>query len=152
MISKYHHMKAYDIQFEDGAAPQSHEIQTALFLKKHGKKITFLAPKNQNRIKTPDIKMDGKMWEIKSPVSTGSRTIEAAFRQALKQAENIIFDLRRSKANDSANISKINKQIGLISHKKLKRVIVITKAQEILDINNRPSTIKIQAMRPLLDS
>ena len=128
-------MKLYDIQFEDGSKPEAHEIQTALFLKKHGKKIIFLAPKNQNHVKTPDIKMDGKSWEIKSPKSAGSRTIEAAFRQAIKQSENVIFDLRNSKATDEANLSRLRHVYGLIRGKKVKNLIVITKEQKLLDLN-----------------
>ncbi len=127
-------MKVYDIQFEEGAKPEAHEIQTALFLKRYGQKIVFLAAKNLDHVKTPDIKMDGILWEIKSPVSAGSRTIEAAFRQAIKQSENVIFDLRNSRATDAANLSKINRQITLIHKKSLKHVIVITKNQERLDL------------------
>ena len=128
-------MKIYDIHFEDGATPEAHEIQTALFLKKYGKKIIFLAPKNQNHVKTPDIKMDGKLWEIKSPRSAGARTIEAAFRQAIKQSENVIFDLGNSKATDSANLSRLRNVYGLIHGKKVKNLIVITKKRALLDLN-----------------
>ncbi|QQS26799.1 hypothetical protein IPM44_03705 [bacterium] len=127
-------MKIFDILFEDGAEPEPHEIQTALFLRKTGKKITFIAPKNRTGVKTPDIRMDSLHWEIKSPMSASARSIEHAFRSALKQSGNVIFDLRRSKASDMANLAKINRQIKLIKGKKLRRVLVITKKEKLLDL------------------
>ena len=126
-------MKTYDIQFEDGAIPEPHEIQTALFLIKHGKKtVKFLAPKNQNRIKTPDILMDGKKWEIKSPTSNGSRVMEHALRSATKQSPNVIIDLRRGKMADERAL----RQITFTAKKRtaLKRLIVLTKDDKMLDI------------------
>ena len=127
-------MQIYEILFEDGAEPEPHEIQTALFLRKSGKKVVFLAPQNKPGIKTPDIAMDGLRWEIKSPVSAGARSIEHAFRAAIKQSGNILFDLRRSKASDQVNLAKINRQIRLIKGKELRRVLVITKDQQLLDL------------------
>ncbi len=127
-------MTVFDIQFEDGAEPEPHEIQTALFLRKQGKKVLFLAPRNRPGVKTPDIRMDDLAWEIKSPVSAGARSIEHAFRSAIKQSENVLFDLRRSKAADVANLAKINRQIRLIRGKELRRVLVITKDQKLLDL------------------
>jgi len=127
-------MKVYEILFEDGAEPEPHEIQTALFLRKTGKRVTFLAPKNQPGIKTPDIMMDELQWEMKSPVSAGARSIEHAFRSAIKQSENVLFDLRRSRASDQANLTKIKRQITLIRGKELRRVLVITKEEGLLDL------------------
>jgi hypothetical protein len=109
-------MQTFEVAFEDGAMPEPHEIKTALFLSKHGKTVIFIAPKNQPGIKTPDIIMDGLQWEMKSPVSAGARSIEHAFRSAIKQSSNIIFDLRASKASDRANLAKINRQLARSSY------------------------------------
>ncbi len=129
-------MKDLDLLFEDGSEPEPHEIQTALFLRKIGKKVKFLAPANQDSIKTPDILMDGLKWEIKSPVSNASRTIEHAFRSALKQSENVLFDFRRSKASDSANLAKLTYVYKLIRGKKINNLLVITKTDSrLIDIN-----------------
>ncbi len=127
-------MNIYEILFEDGVEPEAHEMQTALFLSKNGKRVTFLAPQNKPGVKTPDILIDDIAWEIKSPVSAGARSIEHAFRGAIRQSENVLFDLRRSKASDQANLSKINRQIRRIRGKELKRVAVITKEQKMLDL------------------
>ncbi len=128
-------MHTLEIGFEDGAMPEPHEISTALFLRKLGKEITFLAPKNQPGIKTPDITMDGTKWEIKAPVSAGSRSIEHAFRAAMKQSPNIIFDLRNSKASDQTNITRLKYTFKLIKGKKVKRLWVITKSGQLIDVS-----------------
>ncbi|MCL2335538.1 MAG: hypothetical protein FWC57_05680 [Endomicrobia bacterium] len=75
--------------------------------------------------------MDNIFWEIKSPQSDGKHTIEHAFRKALKQSENIIFDLRRSKMPDSKCISQLTKYFD--DMKKIKRLLIITKSQKLLD-------------------
>ena len=129
-------MQELNLLFEDGAEPEPHEIQTALFLRKLGHEVKFLAPANQDGVKTPDILMDGLKWEIKSPVSNASITIEYAFRSALKQSDNVIFDLRRSKTSDAANIAKIKYQVALLKRKGLKRAFVIAKNDSrLIDIN-----------------
>ena len=125
-------VKIYDIQFEDGAEPEPHEIQTALFLKKKGKDIKFLAPKNKDCIKTPDIVMDKLKWEIKAPISNSSRVMEHALRSASKQSSNIIIDLRRCKLSDERAMH----QITFTARKRtaIRRLLIITKSQKIIDL------------------
>lgn len=115
--------------FEDGADPEPHEIKTGLFLRKLGYEIKFLAPKNIDSVKTPDILMDNLPWEIKAPFSVGSRTIEHSIRSASKQSPNIIIDLRRNKQPDE----KLLRQIKHEAEKRtnVKRLMVITKTQKI---------------------
>jgi hypothetical protein len=125
-------MKVYEILFEEGAGPEPHEIQTALFLRKTGKQVMFLAPKNQPGVKTPDILMDSLKWEIKSPQSKGSRTIEHAVRSASKQSESIIIDLRRLTVSTDRAITQI--KFHSLRRTSIKRLIVITKDGEKLDI------------------
>lgn len=124
-------MRELDIIFEDGAQPEPHELQTGLFLRKSGRVVKFLAPKNLNGVKTPDILMDGLLWEIKSPVSAGSRTIEHALRSASKQSVNVIFDLRRFKASDE----KALRQINFTAKKRtaIKKLLIVTKSEKLID-------------------
>ncbi|MCL2869212.1 hypothetical protein FWF48_00160 [Candidatus Saccharibacteria bacterium] len=126
-------VKIYDIQFEDGADPEPHEIKTALFLKKCGKDVKFLAPKNEDHVKTPDIAMDRLKWEIKAPISSGSRVIEHALRSATKQSPNVIIDLRRCKLNEEKALRQLHHE-GTRRGSTLKRLMVITKSKQIVDI------------------
>ena len=51
---------------------------------------------------------------------------------ALKQSKNIIIDLSRIKTNEEKAIKEIRRQSSLI--KQVKNVIIITKAQKIIEI------------------
>ena len=112
--------------------PESHELETAKFFNKLGKDVEFLIPSREKHSRTPDIKMDNILWEIKSPKGGSSRTIENNLRTALKQSENLIVDLRRTKLNERKALSQINKEFKMI--KKIKRLIVIQKNQKLLDL------------------
>jgi hypothetical protein len=48
--------------------------------------IEFLVPVDKDYTKTPDIKMDGLLWEIKSPKGDSKYTLQRAFKEALKQS------------------------------------------------------------------
>jgi hypothetical protein len=115
-----------------GVTPQLHEIATAKFFNKLGKDVEFLVPVDKDHVKTPDIKMDGVLWEIKAPTGNSPRTIENTLREALTQSRNIILDLRRIKLNGDKAISQIKRNFEL--SRKIYRVIVIRKDKTILDI------------------
>ncbi len=112
-----------------GAHPEKHEIEIAKILNKYGKSVEFLVPANIKNIRTPDIKMDGLFWEIKSPKGSSSRTIENNLRCALKQSKNIIIDLRRIKIDEARAISQIKEKF--IKIKTIKNIIIIKKNSTI---------------------
>ncbi|MDR2708505.1 MAG: hypothetical protein LBC07_00815 [Elusimicrobiota bacterium] len=114
-----------------GANPQDHEITTAKFLNKFGFDVEFLIPIDENCVKTADIKMNGLLWEIKSPKGDGKYTIEHILRKASKKSNNIIVDLRRTKMSDYRSLSQIEKFFKLIRN--IKILWVITKSAELLD-------------------
>jgi hypothetical protein len=109
-----------------GVFPERHELETASFFTSFGKDVEFLIPNRSKHAKTPDVKMDGILWEIKCPKSAGKQTIEHSFKKALRQSENIIFDLRRSKMPDKKCISKLVRQFELI--RGIKQLLIITKS------------------------
>ena len=112
--------------------PHPHELNTAKFFNKLGKDVEFLTPSYTKGVASPDIQMDGIVWEIKSPKGSSSRTIENNLRTALKQSENIIIDLRRIKLDEHKSISQIKKLFNV--SKKIKRILIISKEQVLLDI------------------
>ncbi len=112
-----------------GAHPEKHEIEIANILNKYGKNVEFLIPLDIKNTRTPDIKMDGLLWEIKSPKGSSSRTIENNLRCALRQSKNIIIDLRRIKIDEARAISQIRKQFN--QTKIIKDIIIIRKNCEI---------------------
>lgn len=76
--------------------------------------------------------MDDIFWEMKSPTGNKSYTIEEQLRRASKQSSYIIIDTRRTSLLDT----KIEKQIYnyITKPHKIKKVLVITKKSEVLDI------------------
>lgn len=97
----------------------------------------FIPASRRQHIRTPDITMIGKDWEIKSPIGKSSRTIENTIRQALKQSPNIIIDLRNldkrlpyKKYVDAAQFEF--KKISAI-----KRLIVIVPGDQHLDMSRK---------------
>ncbi|MDL2235695.1 hypothetical protein LJC07_06025 [Christensenellaceae bacterium OttesenSCG-928-L17] len=86
------------IEKELGAIPSATEMEVVdiLVLNKIPKKsVKFLKPNRTKGAKTPDLQMDGAFWEIKSIEKLGKYTLDHAERAGLKQADNLIFDLRK---------------------------------------------------------
>jgi hypothetical protein len=111
-----------------------HEKLTADFLaSKLGYDVTFLVPIRRKRTKTPDIEMEGSAWEIKSPKGKSSRTIENNLRSALRQAPNIVLDLRRmdGRIPTARLLTEAERQFNLT--KSMRRLIVITRQEKHID-------------------
>lgn len=115
----------------NGVVLQTHENAAVVFLTDQGYDVELLPPLQRKGARTPDIRMNGLDWEIKCPVGRSANTIKRAFKTALRQSKNIIFDLRKSKMSDRTNIMKLEKEFTDI--KSVKRLLVITKSRKILD-------------------
>lgn len=90
-------MKKVLIEKEWGAVPSTAEIEVVDILVAHNipkKRIVFLKPNRAKGSKTPDLQIDDAYWEIKSIEKLGKYTLDHAERAGLKQADNLIFDLR----------------------------------------------------------
>lgn len=86
------------IEKELGARPSESEMEVVdiLVINKIPKRhIKFLKPNRTKGSKTPDLLIDDAYWEIKSIDRLGKYTLDHAERAGLKQADNLIFDLRR---------------------------------------------------------
>ena len=79
------------------APPEKHEYETARYFTSRGLDIAFIKPSNIKGTHSPDYRMLGRDWEIKSPIGKSNRTFEDNLRKAIKQSPHIIFDLRRLK-------------------------------------------------------
>ncbi len=112
-----------------GVAVLPHELVVATILSWTGDNVEFLPVRH---VQTADIIFRGLEWEIKSPEGKSSRTIENNMRNALKQARNIVIDLSRIKQSEAKAIKEVKRQYNLI--RGIKRVIIITKAKEIIEL------------------
>ena len=77
--------------------------------------------------------IDGLLWELKSPTGDGKYTIQHALQSALKQAENIVFDARRSKMDHRKIRHEL--QVRLTRIHKMKRLLLITKTGKAIELH-----------------
>ena len=80
----------------------------------------------------PDVSIKGIEWEIKSPIGDSENNIRKNMREAGIQSRNIVIDLRRSKLHQTRAIGYIKQYMATSG--KLDRVLIITKAKQILTI------------------
>jgi len=108
-----------------------HELRVAEILTLAGHSIEFIKESN---LHTADILLDGVEFEIKSPKTANTNSLEHLLKKALKQSPNIIIDTSRMKNSRDDNIRKF-----LItqakSRKQIKRLIMVTKRGQIIDIS-----------------
>jgi UTP:GlnB (protein PII) uridylyltransferase len=117
-----------------GVFADVHEKLTVDFLaSKFGYDVIFLVPDRGKGAKTPDIEMNGLLWEIKSPSGKSSRTIENNLRLALRQSANIVLDLRRMDGRIPTKklLNEVERQFTLA--RSIKHIIVITRQEEHID-------------------
>ena len=123
------------IELEINAMPLKEEIETVNILirenlvKKHA---LFLKANRRAGLKTPDVQIDfAEKWEIKSPTKNGKYTIEHAYRAALLQSPNDIFNLREMPDNLQ---EKLTREIlrRFRDFRKARKLIIITREEKVL--------------------
>ena len=85
--------------------------------------------------KTPDLRIKGIEWELKSPQGDGVKTIENILKKAAKQSKNIILDFSRIKMNGNQALSRTRYYLCNNKHG-IKKLIVITKSHKIIDFKD----------------
>ena len=128
-------MSHYQVHIEkDGLSkPRPHELLVAEILADYfGSDVVFL---RRNISKAPDlfILKTNIRWEIKSPEGSGKHTVQTNLRNASQQSENIILDLHRTKLTKAQAISRVKEYISN-EHSKIKRLKIITKTGQVIDI------------------
>jgi hypothetical protein len=125
-----------DVIIPDGMKPlpEEHEIEIAWILARHYRCVVeFLQPTAGYKMKTPDIVMNGVMWEIKSPLGWSARsTVEFQFRSGLRQARSLVIDGRRTKLEDGLLQRQITAEKR--RHRRCDRVIYISKDGKVVVI------------------
>ncbi len=112
-----------------GRNPWPHELRVARILALAGHYVEFLSEGN---LRSPDIRLDGVEYEIKSPETDKTSSLEQSIRAALKQCPNIIIDSSRMKMHDDRARRFLVKKCR--EQKQIKKMLFITKRGEIIDI------------------
>ena len=115
----------------NGVVLKTHENATAVFLTEQGFDIDLIPKSNIQGVHTPDMKMGGLRWEMKAPKGEGKQLMENTIQRALKQSQNVIVDLRRTKRHQTKCLRELKQQFE--GKKNIKRLKVITKGGKIID-------------------
>jgi hypothetical protein len=78
-------------------------------------------------MKTPDVKIDGVLYEMKCPFGKSRGTIQNCVKRASKQSANIIIDLRHTPLKTDYCLAVLKREFELRSS--IKRMLIITKAK-----------------------
>ena len=112
--------------------PKEHEKAAAKILAEYFKSNLVFIRRGPNT--TPDLKVikTGQVWELKSPLGDGKRTMSNNIREASLQSKYVIIDLSRCKMNNRNALSRIR---GFLSSgdAHLKRLLVIDKSGKVID-------------------
>ena len=106
-----------------------HELRTARMLAVAGYCVEFLPEKN---LHAPDILLNDVEYEIKSPETGKTSSLEQSIRTALKQCPNVIIDSSRMKMHDDRVCRFLIKKCR--EQKQIKKMILVTKTGNIIDI------------------
>lgn len=127
-------MKTGKVIILPNAAVWPHELSTAKALANAGYTVEFRVNKNIEFTKSPDILIDSKTWEIKSPKSTKLVAVERNLKKAYHQSKNIVFDSQRmGRLPDKSIQRELVKQFQLT--KSIKKLLFVNRKRETIDIS-----------------
>ncbi len=104
-------------------------MRVAKILAMAGHSVELLLEGNQ---RSPDILLDNIEYEIKSPKTMSTNTLEHLFKKGLKQCPNLIIDMSRTRLRDDKMLNFLVAQMR--KTKQIKRMLLITKRGQIIDI------------------
>ena len=111
-----------------------HELSTAKALANDGRRVEFLTAKESKHTKSPDIIMDGELWELKSPKTDKLSSIERNLKRASKQSHNVVLDSQRLRKLRDIEVKRF--LIRKYSQQKsIKRLIFVNRKREVIDIS-----------------
>ena len=95
--------RAGNITIVGNANVWPHEMDTARALARDGRDVEFI-DRGGRGDGCADVRMDGLIWEMKSPRADNVQAIERNVKRARIQSENVIVDSRRMKRVPDAAI------------------------------------------------
>ena len=92
-----------------------------------------LIPKsNREGEHSADIKIGRLLWEMKAPKGEGSSLMKNTIQKAVKQSENVVLDLRRTKRHQTKCLSEIKREF--VNSKSIRRIMIITKERKVIEM------------------
>ena len=115
----------------NGVVLKEHELSTVVLLTCLGFDVELIPKSNIKGVHTPDVRINGILWEIKSPKGEGKSLMKNTIQKACKQSSNVIVDLRRTKRHQEKCLNELQREFA--HSKTLKRLTLITKKRNIID-------------------
>lgn len=115
----------------NGVVLKNNENATAVFLTELGYDIDLVPPSVIKGIHTPDIRMGGIEWEIKTPLGEGQQLMKNTIQKALKQSTNVVVDLRKTKRHQTKCLRELKREFD--ESKNIKRLKIILKGGKTID-------------------
>ena len=119
----------------NGVHLEEHEYATIKLLLNKGYNVDLIPASQVKGIHTPDISIDGVLWEIKSPTGNGKNTIKHTLQNASHQSNNVIVDLRRCKMPENQAIKDLEQHFML--SKRIRRMKIISNEEKIIDFQKQ---------------
>ena len=95
--------------------------------------MTFIKKSDEDREKTPDLLIDGQLWEMKAPKASNARAIDRNLRRALRQSGRIIIDSRRMKDLPDATVERELRKHAR-DMRSIERLVFVNHRGEVIDI------------------
>ena len=115
----------------NGVHLEEHEYATVKLLLNTGLDVELVPTSQVKGMRTPDISINGILWEIKSPTGNGKNTLKHTLQNASHQSNNVIVDLRRCKLPQEQAIKDLEQRFNL--SKRIRRMKIITNDEIIID-------------------
>ena len=117
----------------NGVHLAEHEYATVKLLIANGMDVELVPTSQVKGMRTPDISINGALWEIKSPTGNGKNTIKHTIQNASHQATNVIVDLRRCKMQQDLAIKELERHFRL--SRRIRRLKIITNDEKMVDFD-----------------
>ena len=115
----------------NGVVLKTHENATVVLFTEQGFDVELIPKSNIKGIHTPDARINGIRWEIKSPIGEGKYLMSNTIQKAVKQSHNIIIDLRRTKRHQAKCLHELEKEFK--KSKSVHRLKIIKKDGKSID-------------------
>jgi hypothetical protein len=116
----------------NGVVLKEHEMATVVLLTELGCNVELIPKSNLQGVRTPDVRIEGLLWEIKSPKGEGKSLMKNTVQKTCRQSCNVIVDLRRVKRYQEKCLSELNREFEY--SRSLKRLKIIIKNGSIIDL------------------
>ena len=111
--------------------PKDHEMMAAIRIAEYFKTDILFLRREQHH--SPDLDVNGALWELKSPIGDGKNTIKNNLHAAKKQTTNVILDLSRCKMYQDKALANVRHYFA--DHRsQIKHLIIITKRGKVVEL------------------